>query len=305
MDQFLFEVLETVASEGSFSRAGQKLYRSQPAISLAIKRLEDNLGQRLLDRSSRRAHLTDAGAVALRYAKRFRTLEHELRSVLTDLDERRAGKLTIGANESTALYLLGHVEAYRRRYPGIEIELRRSLSSAIPEAVLQGDLEMGAISYDPGNPRLRVFRLYKDRLAFVVSPEHRLARRTRISIEELGGETFIAHNVESPYRDRVIETFRRHQVRLNMAVEMPTVETIRWLVQRNVGVSFLPLMCLEQELRTGALREVVVRELGMERTVRLVHPAERSLARAAQAFLDLAEEQAEASPEAGDEGGPL
>jgi DNA-binding transcriptional LysR family regulator len=100
-------------------------------------------------------------------------------------------------------------------------------------------------------------------------------------------ETFIAHNVVSPYRDIVIREFQRHKVPLNMDVEMPTVETIRKMVQRNEGVAFMPRMCVEQEIEQGSLREVKVAELYVERKIRLVHPAKRALSHAARAFLEL------------------
>ncbi|MDE0101473.1 MAG: LysR family transcriptional regulator [Bryobacterales bacterium] len=287
MDLALFKVFQAIAAEGSFSRAGQKLHRTQPAISLALRRLERDLGVLLVDRSGRSGRLTDAGREVAEYARRFESLEREMRVALSDLQDRRRGKLTVGANESTALYLLGHVEAYRRLHPGISVELRRSLSSRLPQAVLDGELELGAISYDPGDPRLSVQQIYDDRLTFVVSPSHRLAGRRRISIQELGQETFIAHNVVSPYRARVIETFRRHEVALNMRIEMPTIETIRRLVQRGLGVSFLPQMCVERQIDSGALRKVEVRELTMERKIRLIFPRSRELSQASRAFLEL------------------
>ena len=292
MDLDLLRLFETVAEEGSFSRAGHKLFRSQPAVSLAVKRLEEELGARLIDRSSRKMHLTDSGRLVSAHARQLLALERKMRVALSELRDLRGGKLVVGANESTALYLLEHVEAFRRRHPGIRVELRRSLSSRIPEAVLEGSLELGAISYDPGDPRLRAYRLYRDRLTFVVSPQHRLAGRESVAIAELGEEVFIAHNVVSPYRARVIEAFRRHQVPLNMSIEMPTIETIRRLVQRNLGVAFLPKMCVEQQIRGGALREVAVEELGIERTVRLVYPERRSLSQASLAFLQLVGERA-------------
>lgn len=304
MDLHLLTVFETVAAEGSFSRAGQRLFRSQPAVSLAVKRLETDLGVRLIDRTSRSFHLTDAGRQVSAYAKRLLALDRKMRLALLELKDLTAGKLTIGANESTALYLLGHVEAFRCRYPGIQVELRRSLSSRIPEAVLEGSLEMGAISYDPGDPGLRILRIYQDRLTFVVSPRHNFAGRREIAIRELGSETFIAHNVVSPYRARVIEAFRQHQVQLNMEIEMPTIETIRRLVQRNLGVAFLPKMCVEQQIKSGALCEIEVRELGVERTIRLVCPARRSLSNASQAFLELLGERPAANPERSGENRP-
>jgi len=287
MDLALLETFTAVVEEGSFSRAGQKLLRTQPAVSLALKRLEAELGETLIDRSSKNIVLTDAGRLVLDYARRVEGLERELRNALVELRDKRAGKVMIGANESTALYLISHIERYRSLYPKVKVEIRRSLSSRIPEAVANGALDLGAISYEPADPNLRLVEIYTDRLTFVVSPEHRFAGRSEVSIRELGMETFIAHNVVSPYRARVIDAFHRAQVPLNMEVEMPTIETIRKLVQRNLGVAFLPKMCVEQELASGALKEVTVRELQLERKIRLALPAKRQLSYAAQAFLEL------------------
>ena len=287
MDLSLLETFRTVVEEGGFSAAGQKLLRTQPAVSLALKRLENELGEKLIDRSSRSLVLTDAGGAVLEYAQRFNGLERELLNALAELRDKSAGKLTIGANESTALYLLVHIERYRKLYPGVKVEIRRSLSSRIPEALLAGSLDLGAISYDPGDPKLAAAEIYTDSLTFIVSPKHRFADRREVSIAELGMETFIAHNVVSPYRATVIDIFRRHQVALNMEVEMPTIETIRKLVQLNLGVAFLPKMCVEQEIAAGILREVAVKQIQVERKIRLAYPAKRQLSHAADAFLEL------------------
>jgi DNA-binding transcriptional LysR family regulator len=287
MELSALQVFYTVATEKSFSRAADKLNRTQPAISLAVQRLESELGEKLLDRTGREVLLTDAGRVVLEYAKRFQNIDRELRVSLAELRDRAAGRLVVGANESTALYLLQHIQQYRRRYPKIKVQVRRSLSSQIPGQLIDGDLELGAISFEPGDSRLASTEIYVDHLAFVVSPEHRLASRESVSIRELGMETFIAHNVVSPYRETVLREFQRHKVPLNMDVEMPTVETIRKMVQRNEGVAFLPKMCVEQEIEQGLLREVRVEELHVERTIRLVYPARRALSHAARAFLEL------------------
>jgi DNA-binding transcriptional LysR family regulator len=100
-------------------------------------------------------------------------------------------------------------------------------------------------------------------------------------------ETFIAHNVLSPYREIVLREFQRQRVALNMDVEMPTVETIRRMVARNEGVSFLPKMCVEQEVEKGLLCEVRIEELNVERKVHLVTPKRRALSHAARAFLEV------------------
>jgi DNA-binding transcriptional LysR family regulator len=285
MDLHGLEVFRAIAAEKSFSRAGRKLSRTQPAISLALKRLEADLGETLIDRQGKDLRLTDAGTLVLDFARRFENLRQELKTALEERRDNAAGRLTIGANESTTLYLLPHLARYRRRYPRVRVQVRRSLSSRIPAELLDGDLELGVISYLPEDDRLTARVIYRDHLAFVVSPEHRLAKRKQVSIADLGMEIFIAHNVVSPYRDVVERAFEQMRVPLNRDVEMPTVETIRKLVQQNEGVAFLPRMCVEEELAAGALREVKVKELQVERKVHLVYPSHRTLSHAAQAFL--------------------
>ena len=287
MEFYLLKVFHTVATEGSFSRAAEKLSRTQPAVSLALQKLEAELGEKLMDRAGRDLILTDAGKIVLEYCRRFENLENEMMNALAELRDHAAGRLSIGANESTALYLLKHIEQYRRLYPKVKVQVRRCLSSKIPAQLIDGDLELGVISYDPEDDRLESRVIYIDHLAFVVSPEHRFAGRKSVSISELGMETFVAHNVLSPYREIVLKAFQKARVPLNMDVEMPTVETIRRMVQRNEGVAFLPKMCVEQEIEQGLLCEVEVEELRVERKIRLVYPARRALSHAAQAFLEI------------------
>jgi DNA-binding transcriptional LysR family regulator len=294
MELYPLKVFLTVATERSFSRAGEKLLRTQPAISIAIQRLESDLKEKLIDRSGRELLLTDAGRLVLDYAKRFQNLESDLENALRELKDNYAGRLAIGANESTTLYLIQHIEQYRRMFPKVKVQVRRSESSKIPSHLLDGELELGVISYDPGDEHLVSQVIYTDRLTFIVSPEHRFANREEISITELDMETFIAHNVLSPYRDFVLREFQRHKVPLNMDVEMPTIETIRRLVQHNEGVSFLPRMCVEQEIQQKLLHEIRVKELNIQRKIRLVYPARRALSHAARAFLEVVRK---ASPE--------
>jgi DNA-binding transcriptional LysR family regulator len=282
-------VLLAVVNEGSFSRAAEKLLRTQPAVSLAIQRLEAELGDKLIDRSAKELMLTDAGRIVLEYARRFDNLEDDLENALAELRDKSAGRLIIGANESSTLYLLDHIGRYRERFPKVKVQVRRSLSSRIPIELIDGDLELGLLTYDPEDERLVTRVIYNDHLSFIVAPSHRLAARQQVSIVELGEETFIAHNVVSPYRALVIREFQRHKVPLHMDVEMPTIEAIRKMVQRNEGVAFLPRMVVEEEVRQGILCEVRVTEMKMDRPIRLAYPARRALSHAAQAFLELVE----------------
>ena len=290
MDLHTLNVFLTVARERSFSVAAEKLFRTQPAVSLAVQRLESAVEEKLLDRSGRQLVLTDAGELVLEYALRFENLSRELERALTELRDKAAGKLTIGANESTTLYLLKHIHQFRDLYPKVKVEIRRSRSSRLPAAIIRGDLELGAISYEPNDERLASSVIYVDHLCFVVSSRHRLAKRKKASIRELGKETFVAHNVTSPYRQLVIEAFHKNRVPLNMDLEMPSVESIRRMVERDEGVAFLPKMCVEDDLRQGRLREVKVEELQIVRNIRLIYPRRRRLSYATRAFLDLLSE---------------
>ena len=287
MELYPLQVFLTVATEKSFSRAAERLLRTQPAVSLALQRLEQELGEKLIDRSGKELILTDAGRTVLDYARRFQSLQQELDNSLAELRDNSAGRLTIGANESTAIYLLRHIERYRELYPKIKVQVRRSLSSKLPNELIDGNLEMGVISYDPADQRLKSKVIYTDSLAFVVSPKHRLANRKSITIRDLASENFIAHNVVSPYREVVIREFQTHRVPLRMDVEMPTIETIRKLVQNGQGVAFLPRMCVEQEIEQKVLCEVRVKEFNVERKIRLIYPTRRALSHAAKAFLEV------------------
>jgi DNA-binding transcriptional LysR family regulator len=287
MDLATLAVFRTVAAEQSFSRAAVKLARTQPAVSLAIKRLERDLGETLIDRTGRQARLTDAGKVVLDHARRFENLGSELRLALAELRDKSTGRVLIGANESATLYLLPLISRYRRRYPRVKVQVRRCQSSKIPTEIVEGDLELGVVSYEPNDSRLASRIIYTDHLACVVSPQHRLARRRSVTIADLGMETFIGHIVVSPYKEVVVREFERLKVPLNRDLEMPTVEAIRKMVQRNEGVSFLPRMCVEEEIAQGTLREIEVKGLQAERKIRLLYPAGRTLSHAARAFLAL------------------
>jgi DNA-binding transcriptional LysR family regulator len=287
MELHPLRVFLTVAGERSFSRAAEKLLRTQPAISLSIQRLESELGEQLIDRSAKDLLLTDAGHIVLEYARRYENLQGDLENALAELRDKSAGRLTIGANESSTLYLLDHIEKYRRKYPRITVQVRRSLSSRIPTELIDGDLELGILGFDPEDDRVITRVIYTDHLAFIVSPDHPLSKRAEVSISELGDETFIAHNVVSPYRALVIREFQRAKVPLRMDLEVPTVEAIRKMVQRNQGVAFLPRMVVEEEVRQGIVCEVRVKEMNVDRPIRLAYPAKRAVSHAAQAFLDL------------------
>ena len=289
MDLSQLEVFLAVAREGRFSRAAEKLYRTQSAVSQTIRKLEEELGEPLFDRSSREGVLTDAGQVLREYAEKLLNLRADAQEALVELRELHKGKLTIAANELTVLYLLPILAEFRRLHPMIKLTVRRSLGSQIPSDVLRHDVELGLLTYDPQEPLLHSIIVYLDELAFVVPPTHPLASAGQVSIRQLGAESFVAHIVSSPYREKVIQAFRRHKTPLHMDVELPTLQAIkRFLVMGN-GVALLPEISVEGELARGELVRIQVRELQLHRKLRLVYRKEASLSHAARAFLTITE----------------
>jgi DNA-binding transcriptional LysR family regulator len=285
MELTQLETFLAVAEERSFSRAAVRLHRTQPAVSQVIRKLEESVGESLFDRAARDGSLTAAGALLHDYALRLLALRREAASALEELKSLERGRLQLAANEYTCLYLLPAIDAFRREFPHVGVTVQRMLASRIPDELNLRSFELGVISFRPDPALFRTIAVYADSLAFIVGPHHPLARAQRVSINDLGKEVFIAHNVASPLRRKVIETFQRYRTPLNMAIELPSIEAIRLFVAMGNGVALVPHLTVARELETGSLVRVPVDELEVRRVLRLVHRRKAALSYAAKAFL--------------------
>ena len=289
MELAQLEVFLMVAREHRFSRAAEKLFRTQSAVSQTIRKLEVELGEALFDRSSREGVLTDAGKVLVEYAEKLLNLRREAAESLVELRELQKGKLVIAANEFTALYLLPILAEFRRLHPMIKITVQRALGSHIPDDVLRYRAEFGVLSYEPQEPSVHSVVVYLDELVFVVPPKHPLASAKQVSIRQLGAESFVAHIVSSPYRDKVLQLFKTHKTPLHMDLELPTLQAIKQFVALGSGVAFLPEISVETELARGELVRIAVRELQLKRKLRLIYRKDANLSHAARALLKVVE----------------
>jgi DNA-binding transcriptional LysR family regulator len=287
LDLASLQVFQTVAREKSFSRAAEKLYRTQPAVSISIRKLEEWVGQPVFIRGSGARMLTDAGALLLEYADRMLNLREEIQKGMKELRGLERGQLSLGVNESSIHALLPALDRYRRVHPGIHIKVHRAFSRDVPREVLNHHLDIGVISYLPEERELAAVEFYRDSLVLIVWPSHRLAKRREVEIRELGHETFVAHIVESPYRQRVIQTFARHHVPLKMEIEMPTLESIKIFVEMKEGVAIVPRMCVEREVAQGLLRALRIRQMRVVRKLYLVYRQDRPLTAAAQELVEI------------------
>jgi DNA-binding transcriptional LysR family regulator len=289
MDIPALKTFLAVAHERSFSRAAAKVHRTQPAVSQAIRRLETDLGEELIDRSSKSASLTDAGKVLQNYGQRLVRLAEEAESAMRELRDLRRGRVLIGANEAAVHTLLPLIARFRQRYADIAIDVRRVPARQIAVEVQQGSLDFGALTFRPTEAGLMEIPVGTDELVLLVHPEHALASRKQVTMEQLATEPVVAHNDPSPARERVLRLFEEHHITLNMVIALPSLDGIKRAVELDLGVALLPRRCAITEIASKRLVAVQVTGVSRKRQVTLVcRKAHRS--HAADAFLKMAED---------------
>jgi len=276
-----------VASDRSFSAAARRLHRTQPAISQAVRRIEDELGERLFDRSSRDGTLTEAGRLLQDYAQRLLGLASEAEMAVRELQQVRRGRVIVGANEAAVHSLLPHIERFAAEHPNVVIEVRRVPSRQIANAVLDRSLDFGVLTFQPADRGVQTLSLGGDDIVLLTSPKHPLAARRRVTLEEVGRQIVIAHNDPSPTRDRVLRAYERRQTSINIQISLPSLDGIKRAVEMGIGVALLPRRCALTEIARGHLAAVRVPDLGAARQVRLVFRRTGERSRAAEAFLDV------------------
>lgn len=286
MDIAELEVFLTVASERSFSRAAARLHRTQPAVSQAVRRLEDELNERLFDRSSKGGILTEAGQILLDYARRLIRLKDEAETVMHDLQKLRRGRVVIGANEAAVHVLLPIVSLFREGHPDAHIEVQRIPARQIASEVLNRSLDFGVLTFQPVERGLASVAIGIDDLVLLTHPNHPLARREEVSMEEFGRQIVIAHNDPSPARERVLRLSEQRHAPINIQISFPSLDGIKRAVEMNLGVALLPRRCALAEIGRKQLVAVRVPKLRLPRQVRLVYRRGGELSRAASAFLD-------------------
>lgn len=288
MDLPELQAFVTVATERSFSRAAARLHRTQPAVSQAIRRLEEELNERLFDRSSKGGRLTEAGRLLFDYAQRILRLEQDALTALRELQDLRRGTVVIGANEAAVHVLLPIVARFRDAHPATQIEVRRVHARQIPGEVLERSLDFGVVTFPPGERGLHSLVLGADELVLLVPPAHPLATRREVSMRELGELPIVAHNDPSPARERVLRFFEVRHAPLRIQLSLPSLDGIKRAVETGLGVALLPRRCALAEIARGQLVALRVSELRLPRQVRLVYRRAGEMSHAASAFLAVA-----------------
>ncbi len=287
-----------IAKQGSFSRAGQKLYRSQPAVSAQIRQLEQEYGQKLFDRVGKSVRLTVAGETLLEYANRLLTLRNESLRAVADQATTPRGMLAVGANEATCLYVLPDIFAdYSRRYPSVQISIYRNFSHKVLEKVEDGTVDVGIVTMPVKSPSLKVHAIFRDRLMLMVAPSNPLASQKTVTTADIAEQPLIFP--KTGFSRQVLDKqFRPYRANLRIVMELASVGMIKRFVAAGLGVSLISESFAQDEVRAGQVKLIPVSDMEVWRELGIVYRRDRTLPRSAAAFVALARHGAGAAPEA-------
>ena len=291
MDFDQLEIFLEVARLSSFSRAAEKRFRTQPAISSQIRALEEEVGARLLDRSGGRVSLTASGKLFFKYAEE--TIERR-KTILTEIAETERvprGEIVVGANEGTCLHILPEVFAqFKRDYPKVAVSIKRSDYARILESILENVVDFGVVSLPVTDNRLEAQMIHRDELVVITAPSHALAAKKSVTVAEVSAYPLVLPKLGHT-RDALDALFYDHHLKPNLAMELDSSELLKRFVAADVGVGFIARSNIEEDIRANALVAITLADAQIRRDLALVFRKDKSLSRAAKAFMDIAVKQ--------------
>jgi DNA-binding transcriptional LysR family regulator len=279
-----------VAKLKSFSKAGQKVFRSQSAVSAQIRQLEQAYKAKLLDRSAKSVELTPAGEVLFEFAERLLRLRDESMQVVADRGNVVQGPVAFGANEATCLYLLPDIFGeFQRRYPLVNISIYRNFSHKILQRLEEGSLDLGIVTLPVKSPNLKMHIINRDRLRFMVSTKNPLAQKNHLTLEEVASAPLIFP--KTGYTRQVLDKlFRPYRSRLRVPMELPSIGMIKTFVAADVGISIISESFAKDLVKSGEVKLLNVDGVDLWRELALVYRRDRSLPRGVQALIGMIRE---------------
>ena len=279
-----------VAKLKSFSKAGQKVFRSQSAVSAQIRQLEQAYRAKLLDRSAKSVELTPAGEVLFEFAERLLHLRDESMQVVADRGNVVQGPVSFGANEATCLYLLPDIlSEFQRKFPLVRISIYRNFSHKILQRLEEGTLDLGIVTLPLKSPNLKTHTINRDRLRFMVSAKNPLAQKSHTTLEEIASAPLIFP--KTGYTRQVLDKlFRPYRSRLRIAMELPSIGMIKTFVAADVGISIISESFARDQVKSGEVKLLNVDGVDLWRELALVYRRDRSLPRAVQSLITMIRE---------------
>ena len=284
-----FDQLETfleVARLSSFSRAAEKRFRTQPAISSQIRSLEEEVGAKLLDRSGGKVSVTASGKLFLRFAEELLESRKTMLTAIAETERVPRGEIVVGANEGTCLHILPEVFAeFKKQYPDVNISINRADYAKILESVIDNSVDFGVVSLPVSDPRLTVVLIHRDELAIIVPPKHPLAKLKAATIAEAASFPLIVPKAGHT-RDALENLFYERKLKPRYTMELDSSELLKRFVAADAGVGFIARSNVLEDVRANALVAISISDATIRRDLALVFRKDKALSRAALAFID-------------------
>ncbi|MBO0912119.1 MAG: LysR family transcriptional regulator [Acidobacteria bacterium] len=285
-----FDQLETfieVSRLSSFSRAAEKRFRTQPAISSQIRSLEEEVGAKLLDRSGGKVSLTASGKLFLKFAEDTLAARKAAVTAIAETERVPRGEIVVGANEGTCLHVLPEVFAnFKRQYPDVSISIHRADYARILESVIDNTVDFGVVSLPVSDNRLTAVSIHKDELVLIAPPKHPLARLKSASAADIAQYPLVMPKIGHT-RDALDDLFHRHKLKPRYAMELDSSELLKRFVAADVGVGFISKSNVVEDVKANVLEAIPLTEPPIRRDLALVFRKDKALSRAALAFIDI------------------
>lgn len=287
MELYQLKIFKDLATELSFVRAAQLNFITQPAVSSQIKRLEQELGLKLLERTPRRVSLTNEGRLILPYAEEILRSSQNLMTLSGEVVHRPGGEVKIASIHSIGMYEIGPLlKRFLLVCPKIHVRLQYLQSAEIYELLIKKKIDLGIVAYSQPHPLIQITPFGTDRLVLIVPPTHRLANKQRVNLSQIDGESFIAFDEGLPTREAIDDMLRSAKIAVDIRMTNDNIYAIKSAVQANIGISFVPESTVREELRHGMLKSLVVRGAQSVRPRSIVTHKKRALSKAAALFMD-------------------
>ena len=287
-----FDQIETfleVARLSSFSRAAERRFRTQPAISSQIRSLEEEVGAKLLDRSGGRVAVTAAGKVFQKYAEETIEQRRVMLIALAEMHRIPRGEIVVSANEGTCLHILPEVFAeFKRQYPNVAVGVKRSEHQKILEAIIENSSDFGVVSMPIKDKRYTVVPIHRDELVVITPVNHPLAgNKKEVTLAEVAQYPLLLPKLGRT-RDALETLFHERHLKPIVSMELDSSELTKRFVAADVGIGFIPRLNVAEDVKAKVLCALKLSDAVLQRDLALVFRTDKALSRAALAFIDIA-----------------
>jgi DNA-binding transcriptional LysR family regulator len=274
--------------EQSFTKVAERHFITQPAVSLSIQRLEEELGTKLLERTTRKVLVTEEGRILYDYARDVLDKTRDVKFILQERQDRVMGSLRLATVHSVGLYELpATLKEFIRRYPEVNIHIDYQLADQVYHSLADGEADLGLVAYPEERSNIVVVPFFEDELVVICSTEHPLASRERARLQDLCQNGFVAFESEIPTRKAIDALLAAHDITVDIRMECDNIEILKKMVEVGLGISVVPALSVREEARSGALRVLPLGDHAVRRPLAILHRKGKALSRPQRAFVDL------------------